>query len=61
MGDKELQLIAKRLIDAGIHLNATYEPIGCLFTLKLSDLPGFLADRDLFFATECGMDKTTYL
>jgi len=61
MGDKELIAFAKKLIDAGIHLNATYEPIGCLFTLKLSDLSAYLEDRDSFFAAECGLDKESYL
>ncbi len=61
MSDKDLLTLAKKLIDAGIQLNATYEPIGCLFTLKLSDLPGFLEDRDAFFAAECGLDKEVYL
>ncbi len=61
MGDKELIELAKKLIDAGIQLNASYEPIGCMFTLKLSDLPGFLEDRDSFFAAECGLVKEVYL
>ncbi len=61
MGDQELLVLAKKLIDAGIQLNAIYEPIGCLFTLKLSDLPPFMEDKDSFFASECGLDKATYL
>jgi len=61
MADQELIITAKKLIDAGIQLSAIYEPIGCLFTLKLSDLPDFMADKDSFFAAECGLDKAVYV
>lgn len=60
MSDQEVLQLVKRLTEAGIQLNATYEPIGCQFCLRPSDVLPFLKDRDDFFAGECGMAKADY-
>lgn len=60
MTDKELAAAAKALIEAGIQLNAIYEPIGCTFGLRPSDLGPFMRDRDQFFADECAVSKDEY-
>lgn len=60
MTDREVIAFVKKLNDAGIQLVAEYEPIGCNFGLKASDIPLFLRDKDEFFANECAMDKKDY-
>lgn len=61
MTDQEITQFAKKLMDAGVRLNATYEPIGCEFGLRPSDLVAYLQDRDAFFAAECGLEKDEYV
>ncbi len=61
MTDQEIVQFAKKLVDAGVQLNAVYEPIGCQFGLRPSDLVPWLKDRDGFFASECGLDKPEYV
>lgn len=61
MTDQDIIQFGKKLVEAGIQLNANYEPIGCQFGLRPSDLVPYLRDRDAFFAAECGMDKADYL
>ncbi|HOX92228.1 MAG TPA: hypothetical protein PLC54_04845 [Spirochaetales bacterium] len=60
MSDQEIQQLVKRLTEAGIQLNACYEPIGCQFCLRPSDVLPYLKDRDGFFAGECGIEKSDY-
>jgi hypothetical protein len=60
MNDQEIIRLAKTLVEAGIQLNAVYEPIGCMFCLRPSDLAPFLKDRELFFANECALEKADY-
>ncbi len=61
MNDQELTRLAATLVEAGVQLNAVYEPIGCMFFLRPSDVAPYLKDRDLFFANECALDKADYV
>ena len=61
MTDQELTQFAKTLQDAGIQMHAVYEPIGCSFCLRPSDVAPFVRDRDGFFAGECALEKSTYV
>jgi hypothetical protein len=61
MNDTDLAQFAKALNKAGIQLQAIYEPIGCEFFLKPSDVAAFLNDKDAFFAAECGLSKADYV
>lgn len=60
MEDRNLVELATRLAAAGVQLTANYEPIGCPFGLKPSDIPLFLSDRDAFFARECAVEPELY-
>ncbi|TFG79465.1 MAG: hypothetical protein E4H20_11970, partial [Spirochaetales bacterium] len=61
MTDQEITQAAKQFIDSGIQLDAIYEPIGCMFCLRASDVGPFIRDRDTFFAYECGLSKAEYM
>jgi hypothetical protein len=61
MNGKEIEAIAQAMNVAGIRLTARYEPIGCDFCLKPSDISDFLSDRFAFFARECGLSREEYL
>lgn len=61
MNDQDITAVVKKLVDAGIQLNAVYEPIGCSFCMRPADVAPYLRDRDAFFAAECGLDKADYV
>lgn len=61
MQDEVILQLLKELNAKGIQLHAIYEPIGCDFCLKASDVPAFLKDRIQFFASECGLSREDYV
>lgn len=60
MKDQDIMALVMQMNSKGIQLSARYEPIGCSFTLKPSDVASFIKDRDGFFANECGLSREEY-